>query len=400
MQNSIVAAINGNALQVVYLGADRLPRLVWQGSNGVWSGYGVDNLLPNPRPLSAMSICVNPSGYLQIIGIGAIDQHPYLLLQDPQSNWSSYALDQLANGQENSQQYFSPACGIANDGSTQVFILFTDVPFAPNGEAFSQPPGTTNWNDNGAHEILWNLNELGYGSFSAQFITAIDNPSALLSLVAVGTNPFVQPPLPATPYVLTQLSPEPAAGYNNAPPGAGWNYATLPALPTPWTGKNFFAVASCYADQGQFNGSSVVVCLGADDGLPYCFLEDSNNDWSFLGQLSSNAPHPFTAVTMAPGNNGTIQIILLGTDCHLYLIYMDPSRSVGETEPTAVFAWAGQLSPPNTPNLFFNAFTAATGADGNLQLIVSALFDDQPYLIWQDQHAGVWNWYGALPTSY
>jgi hypothetical protein len=118
--------------------------------------------------------------------------------------------------------------------------------------------------------------------------------------------------------------------------------------------------------------------------------------WSFLGQLPTDTPNDvaFTAVTVAPGSGETIQIILLGTDGNLYLIWADAQIHVGDNDLLSIFFWYGQLQPAGIPqSQVFSAICAATGADGNVQLIASGAL----FLFWQGQD-GEWNWYGQLPV--
>ena len=74
------------------------------------------------------------------------------------------------------------------------------------------------------------------------------------------------------------------------------------------------------------NANKLQVILLAEDGLPYLIWQDTNGVWNWFGKLPMgrlNQGVIFTAVTTGIGNGTRLQVLLLGSDGHLYLIWQD-----------------------------------------------------------------------------
>jgi hypothetical protein len=414
VQNSVVAAINGGNLQVVYLGPDLLPRLAWQNNKGEWFGYNTsifssEGILPNGGPLSSICMGVTSGSQIQVIAIGAIDQLPYVVMQDAQGNWSfTGALDSnLYNSADTkSIDCYGSACGVASDGTLRLFVLNTPFPYTSNIAAYfwnntpeiaGIPPNWwfTEQSDPNSPSTSIYVNDPAAPDLDAEFIIPVTGLGYELAMVGMGQDPQFQPPLPnASPYIVT------FNGGGGAGGGGGWSYAPLPALPVPYNGKNFFTAASCPATQGSLAGNIVLICLSKDDGLPYCFLESASGAWAFLGQLMQGLPNApaklaFNSITMAENNAGALQIVAISGG-NLCLIYTNPTIHAADDDLLSIFFWYGLIQPKGMPNIQFKSVCATVGADGNLWLIALGYKDSLPYGIWQDKNNN-WNWHGQLP---
>ena len=80
------------------------------------------------------------------------------------------------------------------------------------------------------------------------------------------------------------------------------------------------------------NANKLQVILLAEDGLPYLIWQDTNGVWNWFGKLPMgrlNQGVIFTAVTTGIGNGTRLQVLLLGSDGHLYLDLAGRDGSVG-----------------------------------------------------------------------
>ncbi len=145
---------NGGNLQAICLGQqDGQPYLIWQANNstGAWSFYGA---LPNPSATrySAVTTGVGSGGNLQVIFIGD-DGQPYLIWQSQQGGWSNYgALPNPGN-----MPFFKVAAAVGNGGNLQVICTCKDDP------TNAQPPGESD--PSAQPYLIWQSSTTGNWSY-------------------------------------------------------------------------------------------------------------------------------------------------------------------------------------------------------------------------------------------
>lgn len=152
-------------------------------------------------------------------------------------------------------------------------------------------------------------------------------------------------------------------------------------------GKRFSSVAAGKGNQGNLQ----VILLGEDDHQPYfCWQAEGNGIWSAVAPLPG-ASHPagYSAVAMAQGNSGNLQAILLGRDDHQPYLYWQAAGNGDWSGPVPLTAGSHAAG--------FCALSAFTGNDGNLQVVMLGQDDQQPYLYWQAAGNGIWT--GPTPLA-
>lgn len=158
-----------------------------------------------------------------------------------------------------------------------------------------------------------------------------------------------------------------------------WSY------PTPLTSSSHPAGFSALA-MGQGNdGNLQVVMLGRDDHQPYLFWQAAGNGiWAGPAPLTSSThPAGFSALALAPGNSGNLQAILLGKDDGQPYLYWQAAGNG---------TWAGPFALTSASYAGgFSAIAANSGNDGNLQVVLLASDTNQPYLCWQAAGNGIWS---------
>ncbi|MCX7099048.1 MAG: hypothetical protein NTV43_14190 [Methylococcales bacterium] len=133
-----------------------------------------------------------------------------------------------------------------------------------------------------------------------------------------------------------------------------------------------------------------VALIDKETKQPYLLQQATNGSWSdkgFLLPFSENSTL-YSQVIMAQGNNGNLQVLLLGMeDGAAHLIWQNNAN--GEWQ-------SGSL--PSNPGVVFN--TMAVGADhhGNLQSIWLDS-NGKPWLLWQDHAKGTWLWWDQFPVD-
>jgi hypothetical protein len=98
--------------------------------------------------------------------------------------------------------------------------------------------------------------------------------------------------------------------------------------------------------------------------------------------------HYFTAVATGKGQNGNLQVVLLGTDKLLYLVY--------QVNSSGNWYWYGAL--PNPSGVQFKDVAVGIANNNNLQVVALGASDGRQYLTWQSASDGGWHWYGQLPN--
>ena len=164
----------------------------------------------------------------------------------------------------------------------------------------------------------------------------------------------------------------------------GWN----PWGPLPGPAKKSYAtLAVGVGNEKNLN----VILLGEDDHQPYlCSQAAGNGVWSFIAPLPGVAhPAGYSAVAMAQGNEGNLQAVLLGCDDGQPYLYWQAAGNGIWTGPTPLTAARHAAG--------FSAVALGAGNDGNLQLVVLGRDDHQPYLYWQAAGNGIWS--GPTPLT-
>jgi len=340
---------NSGNLQVILLGAtDGRPYLLYQVSgSGSWYWYGQ---LPNPNGLQfrAVSTGKASNGNLQVILLGKFDGRPYLIWQS-NSNGAWHWYGQLPN--PNGVGFSTVA---TDDSNVTVFGVG-----ASDGLPYRIDLAGTSW--------YWfgQLPDPDGVHFSAVATTHC-NPitCSLTELIGLGASDGL-------PYRITQLL------------NGTWSWSGQ--LPDP--GIGFRAIATGI---GGPNENPQLIGLRASDGLPYLIYQvNQNGQWYWFGQLPDPIGAGFSAVATGKGNNGNLQVILLRNGDGLpYLIY--------QVNGSGSWYWSGQLPDPS--GVGFSAVAAGRGNNGNLQVILLGANDGLAYLIYQVSGSGNWYWGGLLPT--
>jgi len=331
-----------------------VPHLIWQNTaDGAWNWYGA---LPNgATPVAFSQVATGGgNGNLQAIGLGANDALPYLIWQsNADGAWHWHGTLPNASNPVTFSQFVT---GVGNGGNLQVVGLG-----ANDGLAYliwqNNANGTWNW-----YGSLPNSSEPV--AFS-QIVTGAGNEN--LQVIGLGAaEPFL-------PYLIWQ----------NTADGA-WNwYGVLPNVSNP---VGFSQIVT-----GVGNGNLQLIGIGAKDGLPYLIWQNNaNGAWNWYGALP-NASSPVTFSQIATGvGNGNLQLIGLGSDGLPYLIW--------QNNVNGTWNWYGVLPNASSP-VTFSQVATGVGSGGNLQVIGIGANDGLPYLIWQTNANGTWNWYGVLPSS-
>ena len=369
-------------LQVILLGSDGYPYLLWQAhADGGWHWYGK---LPNPNGVrfSTIATGIGDDQNVQVVGIGAYDNLPYLIWQGhsdglwfwygPLPNPKGYQLRALAPGTYLNQQadvgkrdLWMPAIG-ATDGLVYAMHLYGwgDVP--------SYWDGVSGFNNGSAGIYMGAITSF---TFPADYDRI---PGAYVFLLGAADR---------MPYVTEMDYKVNGCGS----PGEGvwdcWLWYYHGPLPDPGVPFSTFAA-------GEGSGlKPLLVGLGAKDGFPYLIFQENNGvDWNWWGALPNPSGIAFRALALGKGNDQNEQVILLGANDGgiPYLIWQ--SHSAGD------FHWNGGL--PNPSNLGFSSVATGNGDHDRLQVILLGATDGLPYLIWQsDATQGNWFWYGKLPSQ-
>jgi len=339
---------NAGNLQVVTLGTDHAPYLIWQDhGTGAWHWGG-----PLPAAagvgITAVATGVGNGGNLQVVALGT-DGAPYLIWQDKGTgNWSWYgALPHQAG-----VTFTALTAAVGNGGNLQVVALGTDgAPYL-----IWQDHGNGSWHWYGALP-----HQAGTGFFS---VVATAEVGGNLQVVCLGTADHA-------PYLIWQDQ------------GNGsWHW--YGAMPHP-QGLGFRQAAT-----GVGNGGNLqVVCVGASDGQLYLIWQDARSgSWFWGGTLPIQPGLNVATLATGVGNGGNLQVVCAAAES-LYLLWQD--------RPSGRWSWYGQL-PDGVPGVALFPVVTGIGNGPNLQ-VIAAGGDGVNYLVWQDGPTGRWNWYGQLPAS-
>lgn len=177
-------------------------------------------------------------------------------------------------------------------------------------------------------------------------------------------------------------------GRDDSQPYLCWqdNATGIWSAPAPLTTSSHAAGFSTFALARGNAGNLQLVALGADDGQPYLYWQNNTTGaWSGPQLLVGPTPHPggFTALALAPGNSGNLQLIALGAkDRQPYLYWQAAGNGI----------WSGPTPlAPVTHAAGFSLVAACPGNSTNLQVILLGADDHQPYLCWQASGNGIWS---------
>ena len=347
---SLVAMGQGNQefLQVISLGDDGLPYLLWQDNNGNWSNYGA---LPGPSGVQFSTVAMGRGnlGQLQVVGIGKADGMPYLIWQDTSGNWHNFG--QLPNPRV---PFVSVAMGAGNGGRLQVVFI---------GKSDGQP--YLIWQDtNGSWNNFGKLPNPS-GTQYAGVATGNGN-QGMLQVILLGR-------YDGQPYLIWQDT------------GGTWH--DFGALPNP--AVPFAAVATGVGNQKQLQ----VVCIGKNDGQPYLIWQDTNGGWHNFGQLP-NPDVAFVTAATGVGNQSQLQVICLGKyDGQPYLMWQD---TTGGWHNFGKLPNPSQTPPGSGVPSVFGSVATGDGNSGMLQVVLLESGNARPRLVWQDTQG---NWHPYVPPQ-
>jgi hypothetical protein len=391
---------SGN-LVLVCLGNDKQPYVIQQDSNG---NYKFTGLLPNLYVTNffvKLAMGVTDAGNLQVILIGN-DGYPYVVQQDKQGQWGSLTrMDNPAN-----IQYSSVITGTAYNGKLNVYLIGKY-----DGQLYliEQNSNTVAGTNKGVIPHYMNMLPLvgvstGMGNDGTPQVICICNdgqPYLIYQDHTSGSWSYYGK-LPSAPQKLQFKAV--AAGIGN---GKNLQVICLDSSTQPyliWQDHNSGSwgyygpvpylsqvrIVDTAIQTGNAN-SQQVICLGSDGRLYSNWQDYVSGSWHKFNLLPFDTVLPFfTSISMTPGNGGNLQLICLGDDRKLYLVYQDNKSGV----------WSFYGALPNDPKKvrYFTSVVSCVGGDGNLQ-VISLNENGRPYLIWQDRNNGSWNYYGALPTD-
>ncbi len=129
-------------------------------------------------------------------------------------------------------------------------------------------------------------------------------------------------------------------------------------------------------------------------------LVNVNGSWSQWVTAPSPSGLTFQDIALGYGNNGTLQMVLLGQDGHPYLAYM--ARNGGAS--SGAWTWFGALPDENNQTFKDLTMSYGNGYPGALTTTLQLVgLSGQggaisPTLIWQDP-GGNWHWFGSLPNK-
>ena len=342
----------GNQLQVILIGKNGQPFLVWQDRQGGWHNYGV--LPHDTKNTSYDDIAVGnaKSGDLQVILLGHVDGQLYVTKQDHSTGAWSYQYA-LPNPTSN-LKFTAVAAYPGNCGGLQVVCLGND-----------KQPYLIRQDQNGYFSYIGKIS-IPYQPTTFQALTmAVSGGNLLLILLGVD----------GQPYIMQQ--------------NQQGNFTNFTAMDNP-AKIQYRSVTAGISYNNKLNVILTGVIVGQpSDGKPYLIEEDGT---TLAGKYKGIIPHymnmpVFTEVTTEIGNDGTPQVICIGQDGQIYLIYQD--HTSGEW-----YYYGALPTHPQKPK-FYTA-VAGVGNGRNLQLICLDS-NNQPYLIWQDYSRGSWSYYGPVP---
>jgi len=158
--------------------------------------------------------------------------------------------------------------------------------------------------------------------------------------------------------------------------------------PIPYTSQVESAAMAAISPGGT--PTAVAVALGA--GLQVVWAGSDGVNWN--AKDSNNFPLGGTIAALAVGGNATLQALVLDQNGVPYLAW---DASGNGTNFVTYAENSGML--PNQNNIGFSALAAASGNQGNLQVVGIGKTDGLPYLFWQDAASGSWSGCYQLPID-